>query len=74
MDIKAKIEEIVKKIKGDKKLLSKFKDEPVKTVEDLLGVDLPDDIIEKIVEGVKAKISIDDVKGALGKLKGLFGK
>ena len=74
MDIKAKIEEIVKKIKGDKKLLSKFKDEPVKTVEDLLGVDLPDDIIEKIVEGVKAKISIDDVKGVLGKLKGLFGK
>ena len=74
MDIKAKIEEIVKKIKSDKDLLSKFKKEPVKTIEGLLGVDLPDDIVEKIVEGVKAKITIDDVKGAIGKLKGLFGK
>ena len=74
MDIKAKIEEIVKKIKGDKNLLANFKNDPLKTVENLLGVDLPDDIIEKIVEGVKAKISIDDVKGVLGKLKGLFGK
>ena len=74
MDIKAKIDEIVQKIKTDKNLLSKFRSEPIKTVEGLLGVDLPDDIIEKIVEGVKAKITVDDVKGALGKLKGLFGK
>ena len=74
MDIKAKIEEIVQKIKTDKNLLSKFRSEPIKTVEGLLGVDLPDDIIEKIVEGVKAKIRVDDVKGALGKLMGLFGK
>lgn len=74
MDIKAKIEEIVQKIKTDKNLLSKFRSDPIKTVEGLLGVDLPDDIIEKIVEGVKAKITVDDVKGALGKLKGLFGK
>lgn len=74
MDIKAKIEEIVKKIKTDKTLLSSFKEDPVKTVEGLIGIDLPDDIIEKIVEGVKAKISIDDVKGMLGKIKGIFGK
>lgn len=74
MDIKAKIEEIVKKIKSDKNLLSKFKDDPIKTVEGLIGVDLPDDIIEKIVEGVKAKITVDDVKGVLGKLKGILGK
>lgn len=74
MDIKAKIEEIVKKIKSDKNLLSNFKADPIKTVENLIGVDLPDDIIEKIVEGVKAKITVDDVKGVLGKLKGILGK
>lgn len=72
MDIKAKIEEIVDKVKGDEKLLEKFKDDPVKTVEKLLGVDLPDDIIEKVVDGVKAKISVDKVSGALGSLKKLF--
>lgn len=71
MDIKAKIEELVNKIKGDKNLLARFKDEPVKVIEELIGIDLPDDQIEKIAEGVKAKISLDKLGGMLG---GLFGK
>ena len=37
MDIKAKIEEIAAKIQQDPKLIAKFKDEPVKVVEQLLG-------------------------------------
>lgn len=72
MDIKAKIEEIVEKIKGDKKLQEQFKKEPVKAVESLLGVDLPDDVIEKVVTGVKAKISVDKLSGAADALKKLF--
>ena len=74
MDIKAKIEEIVNKLQNDKTLLSSFEKEPVKTIEKLLGVDLPDDTIQKIVDGVKAKIKVDDVKGILNGVKGLFGK
>lgn len=72
MDIKAKIQELVEKIKADPKLLAQFKEEPVKVVETLLGVDLPDDMIEKIVDGVKAKISLDKLSGGLGALKKLF--
>ena len=71
MDIKAKITELVEKIKNDPKLAEKFQKEPVSAIEGLLGVDLPDDEVEKIVEGVKAKISIDKLGGALG---GLLGK
>ncbi len=71
MDIKAKIEELTDKVKNDKEIGEKFKSDPVKTVEGLIGVDLPDDQIEKIVDGVKAKVSLDKVTGALG---GLFGK
>ena len=71
MDIKAKIEELTDKVKNDKEIGEKFKNDPVKTVEGLIGVDLPDDQVEKIVEGVKAKVSLDKVTGALG---GLFGK
>ena len=74
MDIKAKIEEIVEKIKGDKNILAKFQSDPVKTIEGLIGIDLPDDQIEKIVDGVKAKISIDDIGSKLGALGKLFGK
>jgi len=71
MDIKAKIEEIVNKVKSDKTLMSRFQKEPIPVVEELLGIDLPDDQVEKIVEGVKAKINLDKLGGALG---GLFGR
>ena len=74
MDIKEKIEELVKKLTADKNLLEKFEKNPVKVVEDLIGVDLPDDMINKINDGVKAKISLDKVGDALNMLGGLFGK
>ena len=74
MDIKEKIEELVKKLTSDKKLLEKFEKNPVKVVEELIGVDLPDDMINKIIDGVKAKISLDKVGDALGALGSLFGK
>ncbi len=74
MDIKAKIEEIVNRLQNDQTLLSSFEKEPVQTIEKLLGVDLPDETIRKIVDGVKAKIKVDDVKGILNGVKGLFGK
>ena len=57
-DIKGKIEELVEKIKKNPDLLKRFGTEPVKVVEELLGVDLPDDMIEKVVEGVKANSTI----------------
>jgi hypothetical protein len=74
MDIKAKIEELTEKIKSDKDLQEKFKSNPVAAVESLLGVDLPDDQIMSIAEGIKAKINLDNIGDALGALGGLFGK
>ena len=71
MDIKAKIEEIVEKVKSDKTLMARFQKEPIKVVEELIGVDLPDDQIEKVVDAVKAKIDLDKIGGMLG---GLFGR
>lgn len=70
--IKEKIEEIVEKLKTDETLKARFLKEPTKVVEELLGVDLPDDAIEKIIDGVKAKISVDKLGSALGALKKLF--
>ena len=71
MDIKAKIEELTKKITSDKSIMENFKKNPIKTVENLIGIALPDDQIAKIAEGIKAKIGLDKLGGALG---GLFGK
>ena len=72
MDIKEKISELVEKISKDDDLQAQFKKDPVKAVEKLLDVDLPDDLIEKVVDGVKAKLTADKVGDALGALKKLF--
>ena len=69
MDIKEQIESIVEKLQKDKALQAQFKKDPVKAVEKLLGVDLPDDMVEKVVAGVKAKLSLYDVSGIVGNLK-----
>ena len=73
MDIKAKIDEVVNKVKSDPEIASKFQKEPVKTVEGIIGVDLPDDSINQVVDGVKTKVNLDGLKDKLGGLGGLFG-
>ena len=70
MEIKEKIEEIVGKLKSDKDLMGKFTANPIGTVEGLIGVDLPDDQVKTIVDGIQAKLNLDKL-GGLGKL---FGK
>ena len=72
MDIKAKVQELVEKIQKDPQMLAEFKENPVKVVETLLGVDLPDDVVNKVVDGVKAKITLDKAGDVLGALKKLF--
>lgn len=72
MDIKEKIEELVEKIKKDDSLMEDFKKDPVKVVEKLAGVDLPDDMMEKVVDGIKAKVSADKISDAMDSLKKLF--
>lgn len=78
MDIKAKIEEVVNKVKSDDQFAAKFKKEPVKAVEQVLGIDLPDETVEKVIDGVKAKVNLDSIGDKLedlgDKLGGLFGK
>ncbi len=70
MDIKAKVDEIVEKVKNDKEFANKFQSEPIKAVEGIIGVDLPDDVINNVIDGVKSKISFDGIADKIG---GLFG-
>lgn len=72
MDLKAKIEEIIAKVKSDKDFSAEFAKEPVKAVEKVLGVSLPKDQLNSLVDGVKAKLAADDAGGLLGKVKKLF--
>ena len=71
MDIKKMVEELVQKLQKDPKLLEKFRSNPVPVVEELVGMDLPDDQIKQMAELIKAKIDLDKVGNLLG---GLFKK
>jgi len=85
-EIKDKIEDLVEKIMDDKALMAKFQKDPVAVVEKLIGVDLPNDQLNKLVDGVKAKIKLekledkfddldDKLEGKLGDALGsLFGR
>ncbi|MBO4292263.1 MAG: hypothetical protein J5898_10185 [Lachnospiraceae bacterium] len=72
MDIKAEITKVVEKIMKDENLKKQFKEDPVKAVESVLGVDLPDDVVKKVIDGVKAKITVDKVGDIAGAIKKLF--
>ena len=73
MDVIAKIDELVKKIKADDGLAKRFAKEPIKTLEDLLGVDLPDEQFKELLEGIKAKLNLEDAGGKLGDLADKVG-
>jgi len=71
-DVLELINKAVDAIKDNDSLKNKFTADPIKTLEKLLGVDLPDELMDKVVDGVKSKIAVDDVMDAVSKLKKLF--
>lgn len=74
MDVKKLIDQVVDFVSNNKDAKALFEKNPIKVVEQALKIDLPDDIVNKIVSGVKAKISLDQLGDAANTLKGLFGK
>lgn len=72
MDVKEQIKAVFDKVTTDKELQEQFQKEPVKALENVLGVDLPDDVINQVIQGVKAKLTIDKASGAVDALKKLF--
>ena len=39
-----------------------------------MGIDLPNEQIEQLIDGIKAKLTLDKAGDVLGGLGGLFGK
>lgn len=74
MDVKEQITKAVEKIARDKKLQEQFQKEPVKALEGILGIDLPDDVIDQVVKGVKAKLTTDKLSDSVDAMKGFFKK
>ena len=72
MDIKEHVSKIVEEVSKNPNIKEQFEKEPVKAVEKIIGIDLPDDMVMKIVDGVKAKLTMDSVSKAADTLKGIF--
>lgn len=73
MDIKEIIENIVEEVSKNKNLKEEFEKEPVKVIERIAKVDLPDELVEKVIDGVKAKIALDKVDGVADKVGDIAG-
>ena len=72
MEIKEYISKVIERVTQDGALRTQFQTYPIKAVEQVLGVDLPEEALEKIVQGVKAKLSADQLSGTVDALKKLF--
>ena len=72
--MKEKIELIVKKLLNDKDLMAKFEKNPTAVIEEYIGVELPDEMVNQAIEAIKAKIKLEQVGDAISGIAGLFGK
>ena len=70
MDVKEQVMKAVEKISKDKELQEQFRKEPVKALESILGIDLPEEAIDQVVKGVKAKLTTDRLSDSVDALKG----
>jgi len=73
-DIAKLAQDVIEKITKDEKLMAAFKKDPVALLEKKLGIDLPNDQINALVDAIKAKINVDEAMDMAGKLLGMFKK
>lgn len=72
LDLKEIIEKAANAILKDDQLKTMFKNEPIKALEKILKVDLPDELLEPVIEGIKVKITADKLGDAANLLKKFF--
>ena len=79
MDIQKIISDVIARLTSNPDLIKSFLSDPVQLLEKTFGIDLPDEQIKQVIEGVKSQIDLSkfdlkDAAGLFGKLKGILGK
>ncbi len=80
MDIQKIISDVVARLTGNSDLISKFTSDPGAIIKQITGLDISADQIKEVVAGVTKKLGIDagdainQGKGILDKIKGIFNK
>ena len=65
------VQQLIKKAKDNPQLLDQLTTHPAKTIEQLIGVDLPDEQVDEIIKKVLAQLSTNKIGDVLS---GLFKK
>ncbi len=78
MDLQKLIAEVLEKLNGDNSILAQFRKDPMATVKNLLAsVNLDAEQLKAIVEGVTAKLNLEDTakqaQGLFARIKRFFG-
>ena len=71
MNMNEMVQQLITKVQKDPKLLDQLIAHPTKTIEQLIGVDLPDEQVDEVIKKVLANVSTDKIGDVLG---GLFKK
>lgn len=71
-NIKEMVAKAAKQIMNDKALQKQFQTDPVKALEKVFDVDLPEELINPIIDGVKAQLTAQKIDDAADLLKKLF--
>ena len=71
--LKAKAEQIVKKLTGNKDLMASFTKDPIAALK-ALGINIPEEQINKLIQLVKEKLGDQTTKSLLDKIKSFFRK
>ncbi len=80
MDIQKIVSDVVARLTGNSDLIAKFTSDPGAIIKQITGLDINTDQIKQVVEGVTKKLGIDagdainQGKGILDKIKGIFNK
>lgn len=69
MEIMEHINKLIEQVKNDPALQDEFKKDPVKTTEKVLGVDLPDEMLEKVIATAKAKLTAENISEVVDEVK-----
>ncbi|MDC7286871.1 hypothetical protein NXH76_03580 [Blautia schinkii] len=63
MDLKEMITKVEEKLKNDSGFREALMKNPLKELEGLLGIDIPEDTLKQVLEAVKDKIDLKEVSG-----------
>jgi len=74
MDLQKVIKQVLDALNNNDALVKEFLADPAKVLESKLGIDLPNEQINAVVEGVKTKLNLDNAASVLNAVQGLFGK